>query len=162
MIQKIKEDFNVNYSLLSKIFCLNYRIGNKLFLSKTPIIKPILRLVSMLIYLPVTIITQCSILPYCKIGRRLILEHGGNGIVIHPDVEIGDDFRVFHQVTIGLKDGGVPKIGSNVFIGPGAKLFGKITIGDNVKIGANAVVTKSIPDNCTAVGIPAKIIYYKC
>ncbi|GAA3319001.1 hypothetical protein GCM10020331_024100 [Ectobacillus funiculus] len=57
-----------------------------------------------------------------------------------------------------MHKGAVPKIGNNVYIGPGAKIFGGITIGNNVSIGANSVVTKDVPDNVTVVGIPAKII----
>ena len=59
---------------------------------------------------------------------------------------------------IGIHNNGVPMIGNNVYIGPGAKLFGPITIGDNVTIGANAVVNRDIPSNCVVAGVPAKII----
>jgi len=68
-------------------------------------------------------------------------------------------------VSIGAAYGGnypgVPKIGDNVYIAPGAKLIGGITIGNNVAIGANSVVTKSIPDNAVVVGIPGEVISYK-
>ena len=69
-----------------------------------------------------------------------------------------------HQVTIGSSRGGnragYPTIGNNVFIGCGAKILGKVSIGNNVIIGANSVVTKDIPDNAIAVGVPAHIISY--
>ena len=78
---------------------------------------------------------------------------------------IGKNFNISHEVTIGQhnrgKYKGTPIIGDNVYIGPGAKIFGNIRIGNNVAIGANAVVTKSIPDYSVAVGIPAKIVSSK-
>ena len=63
-----------------------------------------------------------------------------NGIVIHPDAEIGPNCLLFQQVTIGMGDGGVPKIGGHVDVGAGAKIIGAVTIGPNAKIGANCVV----------------------
>ncbi|WP_183243577.1 DapH/DapD/GlmU-related protein [Anoxybacillus mongoliensis] len=98
------------------------------------------------------------------IGENLIIAHGGNGVVIHPDAIIGNNVTIFHQVTIGINPGELgkstkaPIIGDNVFIGVGAKIIGDVKIGDNVKIGANAVVVKNIPANSTVVGNPAKII----
>lgn len=86
----------------------------------------------------------------------------GGGIIINDKVKIGKNCNIHHGVTIGVKNRGknpgVPTIGDNVYIGPGAKVFGGITIGDNTAIGANAVVATSIPDNAVAVGVPAKII----
>lgn len=95
------------------------------------------------------------------IGRRLTIEHSG-AIVIHGNAVIGDDCVVRQGVTIGnrhLSDPfGAPVIGNRVNIGAGAKLLGRIRIGDDVQIGANAVVLKDIPAGCIAVGVPAKII----
>ena len=81
-----------------------------------------------------------------------------NGIVINDFVKIGKNCQIFHQVTIGNWKGGQPVIGDNVYIYPGAKIFGDIKIGNNVVIGANAVVTKDIPDNCVTAGVPSKIL----
>lgn len=87
------------------------------------------------------------------------LVHGLNGIIIHHRAKIGKKCVIHQQVTIGSNGrGGVATIGENCFIGAGAKIIGGIIIGNNVKIGANAVVTKDVPDNCVVVGIPAKII----
>ena len=82
-----------------------------------------------------------------------------NGIVIHQDAVIGDHCLIMQQVTLGqTAEGGAPTLGDGVYIGAGAKLLGKITIGNNTRIGANAVVLADVPENCTAVGIPARII----
>lgn len=94
-----------------------------------------------------------------QIGRRLVIEHFG-GIVISGDTVLGDDVVIRNGVTIGLKhtnNPGAPVIGNRVDIGTGAKILGSITIGDDVVIGANAVVLQDIPANCLAVGVPAII-----
>lgn len=93
----------------------------------------------------------------CRIGGGLLLPHP-NGVVIHPDAEIGPNCLLFQQVTIGFGTGGVPSLGGHVDVGAGAKLLGAITIGDHARIGANAVVTKSVPAGSTAVGVPARIV----
>ncbi len=87
-------------------------------------------------------------------GPGLRLNHWGT-IVISPEARIGRNAQINVCVNIGLKDSRAPTIGDNVYIGPGAKLFGGINIGNNVRIGANAVVNKSFPDNVTIVGVPA-------
>lgn len=93
-----------------------------------------------------------------KLSGGLILPHP-NGIVIHPDAVIGPNCLIFQQVTIGVsKVPGAPKIGGHVDIGAGAKILGGITIGNHVNIGANSVVISDVPDHCSAVGIPARII----
>ena len=96
-----------------------------------------------------------------KIDNGIYITHFG-GIVIHKDVVIGKNFTISHGVTIGkLHEGekaGCPMIGDNVYIAPGAKIFGNIKIGNNVVIGANAVVINDIINDVTVGGIPAKII----
>jgi len=93
--------------------------------------------------------------------------NAGAGLFIYPGLggvigegRIGDNCWISPGVTIGYKgaDSGLPAIGNNVFIGVGARLLGGITIGDNVVIGANAVVVKDVPANCTVGGVPARII----
>ncbi|MBZ4218571.1 MAG: serine acetyltransferase [Chlorobium sp.] len=90
-----------------------------------------------------------------KIGGGLMIPHP-NGIVIHPEAEIGPNCLIFQQVTIGhgLKPG-LPVIEGHVDIGAGAKIIGNIRIGAHGKIGANAVVLNDVAEGCTAVGIPA-------
>lgn len=98
------------------------------------------------------------------IGTGLFIGHFG-GIIVHPNTIIGNDFVIAQGVTIGEgynpERTGTPTIGDNVFIGPGAKVFGKIKIGSNVQVGANCVVTKDIPDNAVVVGVPGRIIKYR-
>ncbi|MBP3453510.1 MAG: transferase [Clostridia bacterium] len=91
-------------------------------------------------------------------GSRPTTPHGLNGIIVHMKARIGINCTIYHQVTIASSNGGTPVIGDNVLIGSGAKVLGGVTIGNNVKIGANAVVVHDIPDNCTVVGVPAKIV----
>ena len=99
--------------------------------------------------------------PGAQIGRRFFIDHG-MGIVIGETAEIGDDVMLFHQVTLGGtgKDKGKrhPTVENNVIISAGVKVLGPIVIGENSKIGANAVVLHDIPKNATAVGIPAKVV----
>jgi len=76
-------------------------------------------------------------------------------------VRIGDNVTITHGVTIGHVLGKAPVLLNNIYVGPGACILGEITIGNNVVIGANAVVTKDIPDNAVVVGNPGKIISYK-
>lgn len=105
--------------------------------------------------------TGIEIHPGATIGKRLVIDHG-MGLVIGETAEIGDDCLIFHGVTLGGtgKDVGKrhPTIGNNVLIGTGAKVLGPITIGDNARVAANSVVLKDIPEDCTAVGIPARVV----
>lgn len=106
-------------------------------------------------------VTGIEIHPGAKIGRRLVIDHG-MGVVIGETAEIGDDVLIFHGVTLGGKsfDAGKrhPTIGNRVIIGAGAKLIGPILVGDEAKIGANAVVTKNVPSGSTAVGANARLV----
>lgn len=92
-----------------------------------------------------------------QFGKRLVILHSV-GIVINSKVKGGENICIESGVVIGEEKGHCPILGSNIFIGSGAKIFGNITIGNNVKIGANAVVNKSVPDNVTVAGIPARIV----
>ena len=106
-------------------------------------------------------LTGIEIHPGAKIGKRLFIDHG-SGVVIGETTVIGDDCLLYQGVTLGGngKDKGKrhPTLGNNVMVGSGAKVLGPFKIGNNVKIAANAVVLNEIPDNCTAVGVPAKVV----
>lgn len=105
--------------------------------------------------------TGIEIHPGATIGKGLFIDHG-TGVVIGETAIIKDNVTMFHGVTLGGtgKEKGKrhPTIGNNVFIGCGAKILGNIEIGDNTKIGANAVILKNTPANVTIVGIPGNIV----
>ncbi len=105
--------------------------------------------------------TGIEIHPGAEIGRRLVMDHG-MGIVIGETAVVGDDCLIYHGVTLGGtgKDTGKrhPTIGNNVMIACGAKVLGPFKVGDNARIAANAVVLQEVPDDATAVGIPAQIV----
>jgi serine O-acetyltransferase len=103
-----------------------------------------------------SVVTGADIPVNCHLGGGLLLPHP-NGVVIHPDAEIGPNCLLFQQVTLGVGKGGAPKIGGHVDIGAGAKILGGVTIGPHAKIGANCVVLNDVPPGATAVGIPARI-----
>lgn len=101
-----------------------------------------------------------------KLGYTIYKNNFGPGVcfchygtlVVNKNARIGSNCRIHVGVNIGDFNGGAPVIGDNVYIGPGAKIFGGIVIGNNVSIGANAVVNQSFPDNVVLGGIPASII----
>ena len=134
-----------------------YRISRWLYLHRIPFIPQLITLVIFLIY--------NSKVPYqAKIGKGTKLGYGGMGVVIHSKSIIGKNCSIGQQVTIGGGNSryeGVPIIGNNVKISKGSIVFGGITIGNNVTIGANAVVNKPIPDNAVVAGVPAKILRFK-
>ncbi|PWD86584.1 serine O-acetyltransferase EpsC [Ignatzschineria cameli] len=105
-------------------------------------------------------LTGIEIHPGAKIGKRLFIDHG-MGVVIGETAEIGDDCTLYHGVTLGgtsLEKGKRhPTLGNHVVVGAGAKVLGPITLGNHSSVGANSVVIKTVPDNTTAVGIPARI-----
>ncbi|MBR2020317.1 MAG: serine O-acetyltransferase [Clostridia bacterium] len=106
-------------------------------------------------------LTGVEIHPAAKIGKGFFIDHG-MGVVIGETAEIGDNCTVYQGVTLGGtgKDVGKrhPTLGDNVMVGAGAKVLGPVTIGSGSKIAANAVVLHPVPENSTAVGIPAKVV----
>src|SRR3989338_8434107 len=106
-------------------------------------------------------LTGIEIHPAAKIGKGFFIDHG-MGVVIGETAEIGDSVTLFQGVTIGGtgKERGKrhPTLGNHVVVGAGAKILGGIKVGDNVKIGANSVVLKSVPANSTVIGVPGRII----
>ncbi len=105
--------------------------------------------------------TGIEIHPGATIGRRFFIDHG-TGVVIGETTEIGDDVTLYQGVTLGGtgKDVGKrhPTLGNHVMVGSGAKILGPVTIGDNTRIAAGAVVLKDIPSDATAVGVPAHVV----
>ena len=105
--------------------------------------------------------TNIEIHPGAEIGRRFFIDHG-TGVVIGETAVIGDDCTVYQGVTLGGtgKDHGKrhPTLGNNVLVGAGAKVLGPFKIGDNSNVAAGSVVLSAIPENCTAVGSPARVV----
>ncbi len=105
--------------------------------------------------------TNIEIHPGATIGKRFFIDHG-TGVVIGETAEIGDDVTIYQGVTLGGtgKDTGKrhPTVGSGVMIGAGSKVLGPFRVGNNSNIAAGSVVLHEIPDNCTAVGAPARVV----
>ena len=111
-------------------------------------------------------LTGIEIHPRANIGKNLFIDHG-MGVVIGETSEIGDNVTIYHMVTLGGISPSInsneqrnikrhPTLKDNVVVGSGAQILGPVTVGKNAKIGANAVVTKDVPENAVMVGIPAK------
>lgn len=136
---------------------LAYRVSHKLYISKHAFAA---RFLSQL----ARHFTGIEIHPGATIGKRLFIDHG-MGVVIGETTEIGDDCTIYQGVTLGGtgKDTGKrhPTLGNNIMVGSGARVLGPVRIGDNSKIAAGAVVLKDIPENSTAVGIPARVVRQK-
>ena len=170
-INKIKEDIKVIYekdpaatNLAEVLFCypglqalISHRIAHKLVYWGVPFIP---RFISYL----TRIITGIEIHPKAQIGNRFFIDHG-EGVVIGETTIIGDDVLIYQQVTLGGtgNEHGKrhPTIGNNVIIGAGAKVLGNITIGDNTRVGAGSVVVENVPEHCTVVGVPGRVVQQK-
>ncbi|AAP77831.1 serine O-acetyltransferase [Helicobacter hepaticus] len=164
----IKEDFSIikqkdpalnssvelffNYPGL--IALVHYRIAHRFYKAGFKILARILMGLT-------GFITNVDIHPAAIIGRRVFIDHA-TGVVIGETAEVGNDVMIYQGVTLGGtsldKVKRHPTIEDGVVIGAGAKILGNIRIGANAKIGANSVVIKDVPQDCTAVGIPARVI----
>ena len=111
-------------------------------------------------------LTGIEIHPKAKIGKNLFIDHG-MGVVIGETSEIGDNVTIYHMVTLGGISPSInsdsqrqikrhPTLMNNVVVGSGAQILGPVIVGENAKVGANAVVTKDVPNNAIMIGIPAK------
>ena len=131
-----------------------HRLAHFLYSIHIPVIPRLISQVSRLL-------TLIEIHPGARIGKRFFIDHG-NGVVIGETTVIGDDVLIYQGVTLGGtgKEHGKrhPTIGNNVVIGAGAIVLGNINIGENSRIGAGAVVTKSVPPSSTVVGNPARVV----
>lgn len=134
-----------------------HRISHALWKAKIPVIPRLLSAIA-------RFLTGIEIHPGAKIGPGFFIDHG-MGVVIGETTEIGEDCLLYQGVTLGGtgKEKGKrhPTLGNHVVVGAGAKILGNIRIGDYVKIGANSVVLKSVPDHAIVVGIPGKVIKKK-
>ena len=154
----LREDYTVNRFLDARLTLLVWRAGQS-FRGRPG---PVAFLARRLCQVADFVWTRGYIgadLPFsASAGPRLVLPHGGRGVVLHPTVRIGSGVTLYHQVTIGVRDvdqGG--SVGDDVLIGAGAKILGAVHVGDGARVGANAVVLTDVPPGATAVGIPATI-----
>jgi len=100
---------------------------------------------------------QCIIGRGAEFGPGFVMSHC-QGVVISGTVRAGSNIVIEHQVTIGSAHDHSPILGNDIFIGAGAKIIGAVVVGNNTKVGANAVVVDDVPDGATVVGIPAKVV----
>jgi serine O-acetyltransferase len=137
-----------------------YRFGRWRYTIRSGIVRKPFSLLYKILMVFSEIVTHVELPCEAQVGRGLIIEHPFD-VVISGDAVLGDDVVLRNGVTIGLRHRafrGSPVIGNRVDIGAGAKILGPITIGDDVSIGANAVVLTDVPATSIAVGIPARIL----
>jgi serine O-acetyltransferase len=146
--------------LLDRCFlvCANYRFGYWACHLRVAVIGPLLRSVYVLVNLFISMMNGTDIRSGAIIGRRFDV-HTTFGIMIADGVVVGDDCRIYTGVCLvnkaNFRGEGQPIIGNNVVLGVGCKVIGGVTIGDNVIVGANAVVLRNVPSDHMAVGVPA-------
>jgi serine O-acetyltransferase len=168
MFREIREQFETVFredpaakSRIEILFCypgfhavLAHRLAHRLHRWGLPLIPRILSQIS-------RFFTGIEIHPGATIGRRFFIDHGA-GVVIGETTEIGDDVLLYQGVTLGgtgnEKGKRHPTLGNKVVVGTGAKILGSIRVGNNVRIGAGSVVVHAVPDNCTVVGVPGRVV----
>ncbi len=137
-----------------------YRMGRWCYARRNRVVRKLLSYPYRVAYKCVQVISGIELPCEVAIGRNFVIDHSG-GIVISGYASFGDNCRIRSGVVVGLahvEDPCAPAIGNNVDIGTGAKLLGRIRIGDNVLIGANAVVIHDVPNDHIAVGVPARCL----
>ena len=139
-----------------------YRFSHWVYYSvKVPVIRQLLRILSFFLYRFISTLTSVEISERTTIGKGFYIAHFGD-IVIGEGSVIGEHVSMHQGVTLGgagrLQNYGKPILGDRVYIGAGAKIVGKVHVGNDVIIGCNAVVTKDVPDCTTVGGIPAKVL----
>jgi len=160
-IQVVFERDPAARSWLEVIFCypgfhaiINHRIAHFLYKNKFFFLARLVSHIS-------RFLTGIEIHPGAKLGQGVFIDHG-SGTVIGETAEVGNNVTIYQGVTLGgtgkAKGKRHPTVGSGVTISTGAKILGAITVGDNAKIGGGSVVLKSVPPNCTVVGVPGRIV----
>ncbi len=163
MFENIREDWQTYQRDIKRQgfwVMLVYRFGQWRYTIKTRWIRLPFSFLYKVLFVFIQIITGVELPCETKIGRRFTIEHFGD-IIVSGDATFGDDIIIRNGVTVGLRHTsirGSPTIGNRVDIGAGAKILGPIRVGDDVAIGANAVVIHDVPSNSIAVGVPARIL----
>ena len=152
----------VNFLLFLKsiFFVIGFKFSFWMRLAKYLEYNKLLQLIPKLMFIYYKRVLVSDIQYRANIGPAFCIRHVFS-TTFGANVIIGSNFTIVHNVTIAGKSGKYPVIGDNVYLGTGCCVLGGITIGNNVIIGANAVVTKDVPDNAVVVGNPSKIISYK-
>lgn len=163
MMRLLKEDLKTyNGDFLRPGFwvMIVYRFGQWRYTIRSGFLRKPASLIYKVMYLAVQLITGIELPCEVPVGKGFRIDHHG-GIVVSGFASFGENCVLRNGVTVGLQredEPAAPQVGNNVSFGAGCKVLGNIKIGDNVNIGANAVVIKDVPANSLAVGIPAKII----
>jgi serine O-acetyltransferase len=162
MFDNIRNDFRAherNWGAQGFWVMVVYRFGRWRYGVRPALLRKFFSLVYRVLFKFIQIITGIELPCEVRIGRNFVIDHFG-GIIISGYAQFGDNCRIRNGVVVGLRrveEKCAPIIGDNVDIGAGAKLLGPIRIGNNVLIGANAVVLCDVPDNSIAAGVPAQI-----
>jgi serine O-acetyltransferase len=160
MFENIRADFNAHgrdAGAQGFWVMVVYRFGRWRYGVRPALLRKLCSFIYKVLYKAIQIITGIELPCEAIVGRNFIIDHFG-GIIISGYARFGDNCRIRNGVVVGLRrveEPFAPVIGNNVDIGAGAKILGRITIGDNSMIGANAVVLDDVPDNSIAIGVPA-------
>lgn len=162
MFENVKADFAAhgrNWGAQGFWAMLVYRFGRWRYGVRPAILRKACSLLYKVLFKLVQILTGIELPCEAEVGRGFVIDHFG-GIIVSGYARFGDNCRIRNGVTVGLRrveEPAAPRLGNNVDVGAGAKLLGPITIGDNVVIGANAVVIADVPANSIAIGVPATV-----
>ena len=160
MFENVRSDLRAyerNWGAQGFWVMLVYRFGRWRYGVRPAVLRKLFSLIYHVAYKFIQIVTGIELPCEATVGRNFIIDHFG-GIIISGYAKFGDNCRIRDGVVVGLRridEKYAPDIGNNVDVGSGAKLLGPIRIGNNVLIGANAVVICDVPDNSFAVGVPA-------
>jgi len=162
MFENLRGDFrayNADWTAQGFWVMLVYRFGRWRYGVRPAILRKLCSFVYKALFKLIQIMTGIELPCEAEVGRNFVIDHFG-GVIVSGYAKFGDNCRIRNGVVVGLRrveEKYAPVIGNNVDIGSGAKLLGPIAIGDNVIIGANAVVLCDVPANSIAVGVPATI-----
>jgi serine O-acetyltransferase len=162
MFENIRQDFHAhdrNWGAQGFWVMIVYRFGRWRYRVRPALLRKFFSLLYKILFKFIQIVTGVELPCEAIVGSNFVIDHFG-GIIVSGYARFGDNCRIRSGVVVGLRrvdEPCAPVIGNNVDIGTGAKLLGKITVGDNSIIGANAVVLHDVPENSVAVGVPATI-----